>query len=466
MSPRYSFLVLVFGVLAGTAVCGEFDGGLAPDQISRLMKSVRLDPRTRTAINAVSNNDIRDLALNREIVSIKDDIFSFKMPTKGITDQEKTGRCWLFAGLNLLRQEVIKKFELDEFELSESYLAFWDKVEKTNVFLEFIIETRDRDLLDREVDHMLDDPIGDGGYWGYVTGIVEKYGVIPKNFMGETHSSAETRRMNYILRTMLRRDALLLRTLSAEGKTVEDLRQEKMKMLEDIFRALVINYGKPPTEFVWRTVDEDGKASDPATYTPQQFYKEVIGVDLTEFVSLASYPIHPFGKNYSINLTRGMADRPDITFANLDVEEIKSYALKALLDSQRVWFGADMGHDLHSKKGLMAKGLYNYEELFGVELAMTKAERLDYRHSSSNHAMVFVGVDIIDDEPRKWLVENSWGKDRGDDGFFTMTDDWFDEYVYDVVIPKKYLPDRVLAILEELPIPLPVWDPVWRSARQ
>ncbi|MFH1010738.1 MAG: C1 family peptidase, partial [bacterium] len=368
-------------------------------------------------------------------------------------------------GLNLLRQEVVKKFELDDFEFSQSYLAFWDKLEKSNVFLEFMIETRDRDLLDREVHHMLDGPIGDGGYWGYVAGIVEKYGVLPKSFMGETRSSSATGRMNYILETVLRRDALRLRTLAAEGKSVADLRLEKTNMLKDIFRVLVINYGMPPKEFVWRTVDKDGKASEPITYTPQRFYKEVIGVDLSQFVSLANYPIHPFNRRYGINLTRGMADKSDISFVNIQYSDMKSYALKALLDSQRVWFGCDMGHGVHGKKGLMAKELYDYEELFGVPLAMTKTERLDYRHSANNHAMVFVGVDVIDGKPHKWLVENSWGDERGDKGFFTMTDDWFDEYVFDVVIPKKYLPEDVLAILEQPPVMLPVWDPSWQSLR-
>ncbi|MBM3324271.1 MAG: C1 family peptidase [Calditrichaeota bacterium] len=465
MKKCFSSVFLLLAALTSGLTAAEPERGLTRSEIDLLVNSVELDARTRTAINAVSNNDIRDLAMNREVTAVKDEIFSFKLPTKGITDQEGTGRCWLFAGLNLLRQEVVKKFELDDFELSQSYLAFWDKLEKSNVFLEFIIETRDRDLLDREVHHMLDEPIGDGGYWGYVVGIVEKYGVLPKSFMDETRSSSETGRMNYILETMLRRDALRLRTLAAEGKSTADLRREKMTMLKDIFRVLVINYGMPPKDFVWRTVDKDGKASEPVTYTPQEFYKEVIGVDLSQFVSLANYPIHPLNKHYRIHLTRGMADKADISFVNLDASDLKSYALKALQDSQRVWFGCDMGHGVHGKKGIMAKELYDYEELFGVPLAMTKTERLNSRHSANNHAMVFVGVDILDGKPRKWLVENSWGDERGDKGFFTMTDDWFDEYVFDVVVPKKYLPEDVLAILEQPPVMLPVWDPSWQSLR-
>ncbi len=463
MNSRLALFTLLFGWLIGSAF-GAAPKGLSSAQIKGFMDSFKLDAQTRTAINAVSNNDLRELALNREIVAVKDDIFSLRIPTEGNTDQESTGRCWMFAGMNLLRQEMIDKYELDEFELSQSYLAFWDKLEKANVFFEFFIENADRDLLDREVSFMLDYPIGDGGYWSYVIYLVEKYGVLPKKFMGETHSSAKTRRMNYILNTMLRRDALILRKLAAYGKTEAQLQNEKMKMLEDVFHVLVVNYGKPPTEFVWRTVDEDGVASEPVTYTPQKFYKEMFDANLSEFVSLADYPLHPTGKRYSINLTKSMADKPDNSFVNLKTEEIKAYTLKALQDSQRVWFGCDMGHDVHSKKGLMAKGLYDYEALFEIDLSMTKTERLQCHNSSNNHAMVIIGVDLVDGKPQKWWVENSWGTDRGDNGFFTMTDDWFDEYVYDVVLPKKYLERDVRAMLKEKPIPLPVWDPVWRHA--
>ena len=461
---RLSFLTLIFiGLFSGILCAGETDGGLAQDQIQQLIKSVQMDPQMKASMNAVTNNDMKDLALNRAIATVNDDVFSFKLPTKGITDQESTGRCWLFAGMNIMRQKVIKKYSLDDFEFSQSYLAFWDHVEKANVFLEFIIDTRKRDILDRELDHMLDAPISDGGYWGYVANVVNKYGVCPKRFMNETKSSAGTSRMDYILNSMLRRDASILRNLGTQGKSLADLRNEKMKMLKDVFRVLVINYGEPPTEFVWRVESDSGKVSDPVKYTPQSFYKEFIGLDLSDFVSLASYPHQPFNKNYSINLTRSMADKPDISMVNITMKELKEFALKALLDSNRVWFGCDMGHDVNGKKGLMIKGLYNWEELFGVKLDMTKKDRLDYRHSSSNHAMVLVGVDMVDGKPAKWRVENSWGKDRGDDGFFTMSDEWFDEYVLNVIVPKKYLPENILAIAKQTPTPLPVWDPMWKS---
>lgn len=461
---RFSIVLSLTLLVTSTSIfASEPPKGLTQSQVEELLNSVEMDAPTRAVINAVTNNDIKDLALNREIVAQKDDIYSFKLPPESATNQESSGRCWMFAGLNLLRPSVIKKCDLDEFELSQSYLAFWDLLEKSNVFLEYIIETRDRDIQDRELVKQLDDPIGDGGYWGYVVNIIEKYGVVPKSFMGETRSSANTGRMRYVLATLLRRDAAGLRAHAKAGKSEEYLRAEKLKMLKDVMRVLVINYGLPPSEFEWRTTDSTGKVSDPITYSPQKFYSEVIGVDLTEYVSLASYPIHPFGKNYSIATSRSMADKSEVTFINIEADQMKSLVLKALLDSNRIWFGCDVGHEANSKKGLLVKGLYNYEELFGIKLDMTKEERLDYRSETSNHAMVFEGVDIVDGKPRKWLIQNSWGKDVGDDGFFAMSDEWFDEYVLNVIIPKQYLPAEVLNIAKQTPTQLPVWDPVWKS---
>jgi bleomycin hydrolase len=458
-----TLLVMIFAVTAGFVHAEDPQVGLTPNQVKDLLHSIKMDNQTRAAMNAVTNNDIKDLALNRDIAAVNDDAFSFKLPTKGITNQESSGRCWMFAGLNLMRQKVVKKYNLDDFELSQSYLAFWDLFEKSNVFLEYIIETRNRDILDRELDKRLDQPIDDGGYWDYVVNLVQKYGVVPKKSMGETRSSANTGRMQQILTMLLRRDAATLRSLAAKGKTAAELRVEKPKMLQEALRVLVINYGMPPSEFEWRTTDSTGKAGAPVMYTPQKFYSDVIGVDLSGYVSLANYPIHPFGKNYVISTTHSMADKPDVSFINVDAQQMKSYVLKALLDSNRVWFGCDVGHEAYSKKGLLVKGVYNYEELFGVKLDMTKTERLNYRDESSNHAMVFVGVDVVDGKPRKWRVENSWGKDRGDEGFFTMSDDWFDDYVLNVIVPKQYLPADVLAIAQEKPTPLPIWDPVWKS---
>ncbi len=435
--------------------------GLSVEQVRSLIQSVELDARTRTAMNAVTSNDIKSIAMNRDVLAASDDIFSFKLETKGITDQEGSGRCWMFAGANLMRQDVSAKYDLDEFEFSESYFAFHDLLEKSNVFLEYIIATRDRDIQDRELVKHLEDPIGDGGYWGFFANLMQKYGVVPKNAMSETRSSANTGTMQRILAMLMRRDAAHLRTLGAEGRSLEELRAEKARMLKDVTRLLVINYGVPPTEFEWRTTDSTGRASDPETFTPQEFFRNVVDVDLADFVSLANYPIHPFSKNYSIQSMQPMADKNDVTFVNIDAATMKDITLKALMDSNRIWFACDVGHESYSKKGLLIEGMYNYEELFGIELGMSKEVRLDYRDQSANHAMVLVGVDVVDGKPRKWLVENSWGKERGDGGLFTMSDEWFDEYVLNVIIPSRYLPKELLRISKEPPTPLPIWDPVW-----
>ncbi len=462
--PRTLILpFLTLFICTGVVFAADSAAGLSDTQLKELRASLKMDAATHAAMNAVSNNDIKDLALNRDIVISNDDLFSFSLPTKGVTDQENTGRCWMFAGLNTMRQSVIKKYKLDDFELSQSYLAFYDKLEKANVFLEFIIATPDRDLLDREVDVMLEDPVGDGGYWGYVTNIIQKYGVVPKKFMQESHTSSNTGRLNSLLTKLLRRDASVLRTMAAAKKGAPELRHEKMKMLKDVYRVLVINYGEPPETFAWRVEDDSTKkVSDPVTYTPQQFYHDVIATDLSDYVTLTNYPNHKYNTNFSVNLTQSMADLPEMTFVNIDMPQMKACALAALLDSNRVWFGCDVGPDVNSKKGLMATGLYNYEDLLGVKLDMSKQDRLDYR-SSSNHAMVLVGVDIMNGKPVKWKVENSWGKDSGDGGFFTMSDEWFDEYVLNVVVPSKYIPADVLALTKQKPTPLPVWDPMWQD---
>jgi len=430
-----------------------------------ILKSMIVDAPTRAAINAVSNNDIRGLALNRDILSRTDDVFSFKLPTKGITNQESSGRCWMFAGLNLMRQEVIKKWDMEEFELSQSYLAFWDLFEKSNVFLEYVIATRDRDIMDRELSNVLEQPVGDGGYWENMVGLVQKHGVVPKSVMAETNSSANTGRMHGILKMLLRRQAMTLRNMAESGSKEAALRAAKPEMLQDVMRVLVLNYGIPPTEFEWRTTDTSGTVSEPQTLTPQEFYQQVIGVDLSEYVSLGSYSHQPYGKNYAISATRPMAESQDVSFVNVDIAVLKQCALAALLDSNRVWFGCDVGKESYSKKGLLVRGVLNYEELFGVELDMPKTERLNYRDQTTNHAMVFVGVDMLKDQPRKWRVENSWGKDPGDGGFFTMSDDWFDEYVMNVIVPKRYVPAEIARLADEKPVMLPMWDPAWECMK-
>jgi len=450
-------------VIAGWAFAVE--GGLEPATIEQIQKDFHMDSYTRAMYNAITNNDIKDLALNRDILREHNEVFSHRIDAKGITNQKSSGRCWLFAGLNIMRPMVMDKYKLGTFEFSQNYLAFWDKMEKANRFLEFIIEFRDRDPLDREMEILLRDPLGDGGWWKYVVDLIDKYGVVPKEVMPETHSSENTGYMNGVISRKLRADAVTLRKMAQDGKSVKKLRAEKDNMLADVYKMLVMNLGEPPAEFTYRYVTEDSSVSESKTYTPKSFYQEFVAVDLHDWVSVFDDPTKAYGKHYQIRMSRNMFDHQDINFANVNVGKLKEIALASVLDDQPVWFACDVGKDQDTKDGIMAVGMYDFGSIYNTDWTMTKAEQVLYRQTSPNHAMVLIGVDVQDGKPAKWLVENSWGKEKGDEGLWTMYDSWFDEYVYNVIVQKKYVPQDILAIYDQPPVIVPPWDPMYEMVK-
>ena len=454
--------VVVLGVMmVGSCVFAADSGGLSGGAIEKIRGSFEMDGHTRAMYNSITNNDISSLALNRDIIREHNELFSHKIKTKGITNQKSSGRCWLFAGLNVLRPVAIAKLNLKEFELSQNYLAFWDKLEKANCFLENIIEFRKRDMMDREMEFILRNPLPDGGYWENVVNLVEKYGVVPSGIMPETNSSGSTRAMNKLIGRKLRADAAKLRKMAKGKKGVKKLRAEKVKMLGEVYKMLVLNLGEPPEEFEWRFEDSNSVVSEVKTYTPKGFFEEFVGVDMREYVDVFNDPSKEYGKHYSIGLTRNIRDGEDNHFANVEIEVLKEIALKAVLDDEPVWFGADVGKDQSGEHGIMAMGMFDYDSIYGTDMSMSKAERSLFRESAPTHAMVFVGVDVRDDRPVKWLVENSWGKDKGSDGQWTLYDTWFDTNVYSVMVKKKYVPDEVLKIFEQPAEKRPAWDPAW-----
>ena len=464
MAMKNSRDVLVYFLavmLVGGCAIGADSGGLGVKDIEKIRGSFEMDAHTRAMYNSITNTDISTLALNRDIVRSHNELFSHKIKTKGITNQKSSGRCWLFAGLNVLRPIAIEKYNLKEFELSQNYSMFWDKLEKANCFLENIIEFRKRELMDREMEFILRNPIPDGGYWENVVNLVEKYGVVPKGIMPETNSSGSTRSMNKLIGRKLRADAARLREMAKNKKSVKKLRAEKTKMLSEVYKMLAMNLGEPPEQFEWRFEDANSVVSEAKTYTPKEFYDEFVGVDVREYVDIFNDPSKEYGKHYSINLTRNIRDGDDNHFANVEIDVLKEIAVKAVLDDEPVWFACDVGKDQNRDHGIMAMGMYDYDSIYGVDMAMTKAQRSLFRESVPNHAMVFVGVDMRDDKPVKWLVENSWGKDKGSDGMWTLYDTWFDTNVYSVMVKKKYVPERVLKIFEQPAKKLPPWDPAW-----
>ena len=436
-------------------------GALATKDIDKIQSSFEMDTHSRAMYNSLTNNDISSLALNRDILRHHNEIFSDKIKTKGITNQNKSGRCWLFAGLNILRPKVIEKNNIEKFEFSQNYLAFWDKLEKANCFLENIIEFANRDILDREMEFLLRTPIPDGGYWENVVNLIEKYGVVPKEIMPETNSSGNTSLMNKLLSRKLRADAAKLRVMYNKRRPVKSLRAEKIKMLSEIYKMLVLNLGQPPAEFQWRFEDANSVVSEPRTYSPKSFYKEFVDVDLRQYVDIFNDPSKEYGKHYSINLTRNVRDGDDAHFANVKMQILKEIAAKAVLDNEPTWFSCDVGKDQSREHGIMAMDLFDYDSIYMTDMAMTKAERSLFRESVPNHAMVFIGIDMQNGKPAKWLVENSWGDEKGSKGLWTIYDPWFDTNVYSIIVKREYVPKEILDIYKQPALKLPPWDPAY-----
>ncbi|MCF7886382.1 MAG: C1 family peptidase [Candidatus Marinimicrobia bacterium] len=432
-------------------------GEISLQELDKIKKQANINEQTEAIINAVTNNSIRDLALNRKNVGTIDHLFDYKIEPPSITDQKSSGRCWLFTSLNVLRPKIVKKYNLEDFQFSESYLFFWDQFEKANLFLEHVIQTRDMDIDHRRVQHLFKRPIGDGGAWQMMPPIVEKYGVVPKQAMAETHNTENTRQMRSLLKTKLRQQGLKLR--SYENKNSELLRKEKIRMLGDIYRILTICMGEPPAEFTWRYTEKDDSTITEKKYTPQEFYKEAVKPYLGNYVMLMDVPSKEYYKYYEIEWNRNRYDSKNWTFVNVPSEELAKFAKKSILYDEPMYFSCDVGAQLNRDAGLLDINNYDYESLLGVSFAMNKKERILSYESGSTHGMALIGLDTTETgEVQKWLLENSWGDEAGHKGYLTMTDEWFDEYSFRLVVKEEFLPRKIIRITTQEPILLPPWD--------
>ena len=460
MNSIYRITLLAFILIAASSIASA-QGSLNNEEIAKIKSSVTFDEDTRALMNAISSNDISKLAVNRENLGKVNPYFTNKVEIKSITNQKSSGRCWLFTGLNVLRPKVIEKYNMKEFEFSQNYGFFWDQLEKSNFFLESVIATADLPDDDRKVDWLFKNPIGDGGQWTGVVDIVEKYGAVPASVMPESNNSENTRLMSRFLRRKLREDALTLRKMSAEGSEEGRLREEKINMLSDIYRILVLCLGKPPTEFPWQYEDEDGNISELKTYTPKSFYEEMVGIDLRDYVMFMNDPTREYYKLYEIEYDRHMLEGGNWKYINLPVDEIKDFAKASIIANEAMYFSCDVGKQLESEKGMLDVNNFDYDELFGVDFSMDKAGRIKTYDSGSSHGMSLVGVNILPDGSiDKWLLENSWGE-KGFKGFLIMTDEWFSEYMFRIVIHKDFLDKKTLDILDTEPVLLPPWDPMF-----
>lgn len=441
------------------------------DDVSSAQDNFVSERANLVAKNAATAAGVRKAARVPEGVAENPLSFDIEVKQGERTNQKHSGRCWMFASLNTFRYRIIKTYNLSTFELSQAYPLFWDKMEKSNWFLENILDTLNEPLNGRLVSFLLTDPISDGGQWDMFKSLVKKYGVVPKEAMPETENSSNTHDMDKYLTRYLRGAAKRLRETHEAGESEETLREMKKEMMSEVYALLVTCLGEPPARFEVRLRDKDDKLVAAGTYTPQQFFDEFVDMNLDDYISLISAPTadKPFNHTYTVSRLGNVIEDGGVRYINLEPKELKRVAIAQLKDNLPVWFGCDVDQSYLRDEGIMDTRALDIDALFGfpVEGALNKAERLDYGESLMTHAMVLEGVNLDqNDKPTLWKVENSWGKDHGRDGFDTISDSWFDEYVYQVVVDKKYLTEEQKHIFEtETPTVLEPWDPMGSLAR-
>lgn len=438
-------------------------GGISAEMLNQIKQSYQGTSTDKAIRNAIGNNDIRKLALNQDNMKGMDTYFSIRVNSKGITDQKSSGRCWLFTGLNVMRAKAISQYNLGSFEFSQIYPFFWDQLEKANLFLQGVIDTREKPMDDKMVEWLFRNPLSDGGTFTGVADIVGKYGLVPKEVMPETNSSDNTSRMASLITEKLREFGLQLRDQAATGTKPAALGKMKTEMLGTVYRMLVLNLGVPPTEFTWTRKDANGNPVETERYTPLSFLKKYGDENLlSNYVMLMNDPSREYYKCYEIDFDRHRYDGKNWTYVNLPADDIKEMAITSLKDSTMMYFSCDVGKFLNSSRGLLDVNNYDYSSLMGTTFGMDKKQRIQTFASGSSHAMTLMAVDLNKEgKPRKWMVENSWGPASGYEGHLIMTDEWFDEYMFRLVVEKKFATPKVLEILKQKPIRLPAWDPMF-----
>jgi bleomycin hydrolase len=435
---------------------------ISTETIQTFRDAFEQDTSAKVSQNAVGQTTIDDVALVRDVVQGTDFTFSTRLDEWKASNQRQSGRCWLFAALNMLRVPAMKKMNVKEFEFSQNWAMFWDKFERANWFLQHIIDTADCDIDDRTVAFLLGDPIGDGGQWNMFVNVVHKHGLVPKTAMPETQSSSCTAKMNMILKWKLRSGAELLREAGADMEVVRE------EVLSGIWRILCIHLGTPPTKFMWQWQDKDKKFHRTGEMTPLEFANEYIETPLDEYVCVVNDPreTSPLLTTYTVECLGNVVGGELVKYLNIDTTAMKTLTQKMLEDGKPVWMGCDVGKMFRRDIGIWDAKLFNFEDVYGTKLGLTKAQRLDYHQTLMTHAMLFTGVDVLDGVPVKWRVENSWGDENvGEKGFHAMNDSWFDEYMFEVAIEKKYLSADMLAAWEEEPTVLSPWDPMGSLAK-
>lgn len=432
---------------------------LTASDLQELRKDYEQNPDNKVLEGAVTQNGINNVARDASVDEKLNPVFSVEVKTGKVSNQKRSGRCWMFALLNTLKHQFGEKYKVKDFELSQNYLFFWDKIERANIFYDRIINTADKPLDDRTVEFYLAGPGSDGGQWAMAVSLVQKYGVVPTSAFSETNVSENTGDLNMILNYKLRQDAMKLRNMVHDKVSEEDIHEAREEMLSEVYRIAAYSLGVPPKTFDLEYRDDKENYHIDRDLTPKAFFDKYFSdADLDDYVVLSNSPDKEFNKMYSMTTQDNVVDGRSIKFLNLPMEDLKKAAIAQLKDGKAVWFANDITRQSDRKTGFLSDKLYHYDELFNVDLSMTKKQRLQYHEAVVSHATALTGVDLVDDEPRRWKVENSWGAKNGVNGYFTMDDGWMNEYVYEVVVNKKYLSADQVALLDQTPVELKPWD--------
>jgi bleomycin hydrolase len=452
--------LLLIAFLAAGSLCAQ---NLSKGELEQIQSSFKKDIYTKAMQNALSANDITQLAWNHENVGTTDQLFTYKVDVSGITDQKKSGRCWMFSSLNLFRPMVMKQFNLAEFEFSENYLYFWDLMEKSNLFLNNMAQSAQVPLEDQKVKWYLRSPVDDGGQWINFVNLAKKYGIVPKEAMGETFSSENTTWMVKLINTKLREDALELRGMVTAKSGQKKIDVRKVEMLSEVYRMLALNLGEPPTQFQWRFKNKDKKISEAKTYTPVSFMAEIFGtINLDDYVMIMNDPSRPFWKHYEVENYRNMQEGVNWNYVNLPNEVIKEFCIASIKNNEALYASCDVAKQLRREVGILDVDNFDFESVYGVKFGMNKAQRIQTGESGSSHGMALIAVDLDNQQKAvKWQFENSWGPTAGEKGYLTFTDAWFNEYLFRFVINKKYLNEKVMEVYGQKAEMLPPWDPMF-----
>ena len=430
---------------------------LTLDEIAKFQQDYQQNKQNKIAELAVVNNGVQKASFNGEGIRDLNRTFSIEIPTDNVTDQKQSGRCWLFAALNVLRHKFAKQYHTKNFTFSQSYLFFWDRIQRANIFFNHILETADKPVDDRTVHFYLQAPDTDGGQWHMAISLIRKYGLVPTYAQDESFTANNTAAFNQALNMKLRENGLVLRKLAQAGKN-DEIEQKRQEYLSEIYRMAVIAFGQPVQKFDLEFKDDDGNYKLDQNITPLDFFHNYFEDDLDDYVVLFNAPDHEYDKLYAFPFEDNVEGGSPVRFLNTKIENLKEAAIKQLKDGETIWFGCDVGKQSDRQKGILAANLYETDTIFGIETKLNKKERLQTGASGSTHAMTFVGVDVVDGKPRQWKVENSWGTKVGDKGYFVMDDKWFDEYLFKVVVKKQYLPEKLVKIAEGEATPVPCWD--------